>query len=1170
MFKSYSSLDELAERRDRPRNNRLAASITRTLKRLDSEPEATDAIEAEESTPEPEPDIAEEEAAGAEELPPPRAPVRDGTWRKPHAIGSSPPPASPGISRDDAASVLRAWTAMEVLSPASIYRRPSDIADGSENRIAELDAKGTLPWERGEPARPNRRLFYQLVLGAVRMEEATSALLAAFKDYNENSGPTPGYAPICIVTLDNKGVPIGADSVSVSSFAWGLPFALERNLKALSDWPKHEERLREAVTAWITRTDEEEGDVLPLTRQIVANAFQKLIAELRLPSELVVEPHFAIRVYHWFRAEEPPEPPPMGSFFLNDLAWALATVERGAVPKLLAKYLGLTTATARKDVRRNDILADEMLAPNATPLGAWPSKGGHPLVLLQQAAVNASERLDLLAVNGPPGTGKTTLLRDLIAAKVVERAERLIEFASPEDAFSKTSHTQRINQTPCRHHAVDSKLKGFEIIVASSNNKAVENVSEALPKRGAAEFAASFEYFSAISDNVARGLDTEEKKHGLRRADPAKTTWGLAAAVLGNSSNRYTFSQCAWKDFDFGLRSYLLELSGLPQRIEVKDPDTGRIVERRAPRLVELVNAAPARPSWAKARQAFKATRAELQQRLSQLAAGRAAVGASEARAGQLDAARAALAVAEQEWVNANLGASRIEEAHHNARATLDRARVEVGQAAAAAPGMFARFFNGAEMQSWRERTEAADIGAMRAEAAMKAATAVFAEKQSQMKLAAARKEDAKTFADGRARDLTASTTALEAAHAIAGDRFADAAFFDRPPEDLQRDTAWFDPETQRLRRLMFEQAMEVHRAFIESAAGPIRNNLDLLFRTFFGKSAWTASVRERMSDLWSTFFLVVPAISTTYASVERMLGYLPEESIGLLLLDESGQAAPQSAVGALMRARKVVVVGDPMQLPPVVPLPTALCDLIANDCGVDSERYIAASRAIPLVASVQTLADAACQVGTHLETLDAWIGLPLLVHRRCAEPMFSLSNRISYEGIMVNGRGKRPSEIRNILGESRWIDVRPGRTIDKWSEAEGQALLRELERLVAAETETSPDIYIISPFRIVAQQLRQLLVKQDFLRRWASDPRRWVSERVGTVYTVQGREADTVFLVLGAAEPHQKGARNWAGNPPNQLNVAITRAQENLYVIGNRFEWASAGAFAELERALP
>ena len=48
------------------------------------------------------------------------------------------------------------------------------------------------------------------------------------------------------------------------------------------------------------------------------------------------------------------------------------------------------------------------------------------LVLLQQAAVNLSlsELRDggILAVNGPPGTGKTTLLRDIAAALITERA----------------------------------------------------------------------------------------------------------------------------------------------------------------------------------------------------------------------------------------------------------------------------------------------------------------------------------------------------------------------------------------------------------------------------------------------------------------------------------------------------------------------------------------------------------------------------------------------------------------------------------------------------------------------------------------------------------------------------------------------------------------------------
>ena len=51
----------------------------------------------------------------------------------------------------------------------------------------------------------------------------------------------------------------------------------------------------------------------------------------------------------------------------------------------------------------------------------------------------------------------------------------------------------------------------------------------------------------------------------------------------------------------------------------------------------------------------------------------------------------------------------------------------------------------------------------------------------------------------------------------------------------------------------------------------------------------------------------------------------------------------------------------------------------------------------------------------------------------------------------------------------------------------------------------------------------------------------------------VQGREAEAVIFVLGAPLAQQRGARGWAGGQPNLLNVAITRAQERLYVIGNR-----------------
>lgn len=59
------------------------------------------------------------------------------------------------------------------------------------------------------------------------------------------------------------------------------------------------------------------------------------------------------------------------------------------------------------------------------------------------------------------------------------------------------------------------------------------------------------------------------------------------------------------------------------------------------------------------------------------------------------------------------------------------------------------------------------------------------------------------------------------------------------------------------------------------------------------------------------------------------------------------------------------------------------------------------------------------------------------------------------------------------------------------------------------------------------------------------------------------------MIFVLGAPLAQQRGARGWAGGQPNLLNVAITRAQERLYVVGSRTAWENAGVFAALARRL-
>lgn len=60
-----------------------------------------------------------------------------------------------------------------------------------------------------------------------------------------------------------------------------------------------------------------------------------------------------------------------------------------------------------------------------------------------------------------------------------------------------------------------------------------------------------------------------------------------------------------------------------------------------------------------------------------------------------------------------------------------------------------------------------------------------------------------------------------------------------------------------------------------------------------------------------------------------------------------------------------------------------------------------------------------------------------LLVHRRCVEPMFSISNAIAYARLMVTAKQPKPSPIRDVLGPSTWIHIE-GSAEGKWCAREG------------------------------------------------------------------------------------------------------------------------------------
>ena len=168
----------------------------------------------------------------------------------------------------------------------------------------------------------------------------------------------------------------------------------------------------------------------------------------------------------------------------------------------------------------------------------------------------------------------------------------------------------------------------------------------------------------------------------------------------------------------------------------------------------------------------------------------------------------------------------------------------------------------------------------------------------------------------------------------------------------------------------------------------------------------------------------------------------------------------------------------------------------------------------------------------------------------------------------MVRDTPARESEIERLLGPSRWIDLR-GSGTSKWCPEEGRVVLEMLKQLAESELE-SPDIFVISPFRVVRTEMRDLVRRnQSAFSRWSENMRSWTNDRIGTIHTFQGREAEAVILLLGAPNAEQIGARNWAGGRPNLLNVAATRAKSAFYVVGSRQLWKQSGCFGRLDYLL-
>lgn len=374
-----------------------------------------------------------------------------------------------------------------------------------------------------------------------------------------------------------------------------------------------------------------------------------------------------------------------------------------------------------------------------------------------------------------------------------------------------------------------------------------------------------------------------------------------------------------------------------------------------------------------------------------------------------------------------------------------------------------------------------------------------------------------------------------------------DRHFMDLSATAIQRLMPYSSERVNTLRSEIFLRSLELHEWAIRVNARKMSVNLNAFINMISYKHP-AAFKEEITAELWNTLFFFIPVVSVTLASFPRQMAKMGQGSIGWLLLDEAGQATPAAACGAIWRSQRCIIIGDALQIQPVVTLPAALGKLLQQMYRIKDDCWA------PPDHSVQSLADRVTPWGTYIQLGDGkatWTGIPLRAHRRCSEPMFSLSNTIAYNGQMVKVMADMPVDV--LTGDSGWIDVGTG-TVH-----EGHAIVEELQvlaDLLAQLTLSSGRVFVISPFRSIAEICKREHNDHSHVE-------------CGTIHTFQGKEADIVILVLGT-HAGDEAARNWVASSPNMLNVAITRAQKRLYVIGNRRVWSKHTFFSYLAKELP
>jgi hypothetical protein len=241
---------------------------------------------------------------------------------------------------------------------------------------------------------------------------------------------------------------------------------------------------------------------------------------------------------------------------------------------------------------------------------------------------------------------------------------------------------------------------------------------------------------------------------------------------------------------------------------------------------------------------------------------------------------------------------------------------------------------------------------------------------------------------------------------------------------------------------------------------------------------------------------------------------------------DEAGQATAPSSLAAVMRGRRLVLAGDPKQLPPTV------VSMDAKEAGLD----------VTLFERIEQLT-----TGKRTRMLETQF--------RMREPIVAFSNKRYYEGRIQTDPGAAAQEGLPDLPAAAFQHV-TGRENDRArngsisNDFEVECVADLVGKVSPACRERGWTMAVLTPYQAQRESIRRRLPDME----------------VSTVDGAQGREWDVVLYSTVRSNPqHRLGFLE----DERRLNVAVTRAKRNFILVGDERTLHDNAAFADLLASL-